>query len=141
MTTPWHLWVIGLAALLFNAGGAFDYVMTQTRNAVYMAQFSAEELAFFDAFPPWIDAFWATAVWGAVLGAVLLLLRSRHAVVAFGVAVLAMAVTFGHNFFVSDPPMHRVVGVEAVWVSLTIVALSFVWLLYAAAMVRRGVLR
>ena len=64
MKTPWHLWVIGVVTLLFNAGGAFDYVMTQTQNEAYMAQFSEAELAYFYSFPAWVQGSWAVAVWG-----------------------------------------------------------------------------
>ncbi len=28
--TPWHLWVVGIATLLFNAIGCYSYTMTQT---------------------------------------------------------------------------------------------------------------
>ena len=33
---PWHLWAIGIASLLWNCFGGYDYVMSQTRNAEYM---------------------------------------------------------------------------------------------------------
>ncbi|MEX0892485.1 MAG: hypothetical protein WEB88_09975 [Gemmatimonadota bacterium] len=64
--TPVHLWVIGALALLWNSVGAFDYLMTQTRNEGYMGQFSAEQLEYFYGFPTWVVAFWALAVWGGV---------------------------------------------------------------------------
>ena len=107
MRTPWHIWVVGLIALIFNAGGAFDYVMTQTRNADYLAQFTAEELAYFESFPSWVQGSWALAVWAALLGAVLILLRSRWAGSAFAVSVIAMLATFTHNFFLGDPKMDQ----------------------------------
>ena len=28
--TPWHLWVVGVVAVLFNGVGVFDYVMSKT---------------------------------------------------------------------------------------------------------------
>jgi hypothetical protein len=28
IVTPWHLWLVGVLALLWNSFGAFDYVMT-----------------------------------------------------------------------------------------------------------------
>ena len=56
--TPWHLWVIGVVALLWNAMGALDYVMTQTRNEEYMSNFTPEQLSFFYGFPAWVDAAW-----------------------------------------------------------------------------------
>ena len=45
--TPWHLWIIGVVALLWSAIGAFDYVMTQTKNESYMGMFTSEQLEFF----------------------------------------------------------------------------------------------
>ena len=31
--TPWHLWPVGTFALLFNAIGVFDFVMSMVRGA------------------------------------------------------------------------------------------------------------
>ena len=67
---PWHLVVVGILALLWNAMGAFDYTMTQTRNEAYMSRFTSEQLEYFYSFPSWAVATWATAVWGSVLGAI-----------------------------------------------------------------------
>jgi hypothetical protein len=49
--TPWHLWVVGAVSLLWNAMGAFDYLMTQSRAEWYMSQFTAEQLDYFGSFP------------------------------------------------------------------------------------------
>lgn len=141
MNTPWHLWVVGIFAVLFNAGGAFDYVMTQTANETYMSQFSADQIAWFDRFPRWVQASWAIAVWSAVAGGLLLLLRSRFAVTAFALSLAGMAATFIHNFLLAEPPMHDVVGQQAVWFTAVIVAVTLVFFHYARAMGLRGVLR
>jgi len=29
VATPWHVWVVGIVALLWNAMGALDYTMTE----------------------------------------------------------------------------------------------------------------
>jgi hypothetical protein len=71
-STPWHLWLLGGVALLWNAMGALDYVMTQSRNEAYMSEFTPEHLTFFYAIPSWAIATWAIAVWGGVPGALLL---------------------------------------------------------------------
>lgn len=141
MKTPWHMWLIGVVTLVFNAGGAFDYVMTQTQNAEYMAQFSDLELAYFNGFPTWVVASWAIAVWGALLGSVLLLARRRLAGVAFGVSVIAMFVTMAHNFGLAEMKMHHVVGPEAIWVSAVIVLVTVATCWYAIWLAQRGVLR
>src|SRR3546814_16652880 len=75
--TPWHLWAVGIVSLLWNAFGAFDYVMTKLRNPEYMAAFTPEQQSFFYSFPLWANVGWALGVWGSVLGSVLLLGRSR----------------------------------------------------------------
>jgi hypothetical protein len=141
MKSPWHLWVIGVVTLLFNAGGAFDYVMTQTQNEAYMAQFSEAELAYFYSFPAWVQGSWAIAVWGALLGSLFLVLRRAWAVWAFGVSIVMMLVTMVHNFGLAEVKMHEVVGPEAIWFSGVIVLVTVGTFFYARMMARRGVLR
>jgi hypothetical protein len=72
---PRHLLIVGVLALLWNAIGAFDYVMTETRNSSYMNSFTADQLAYFNNFPKSAIATWAFGVWGGVVGALLLLFR------------------------------------------------------------------
>ena len=38
LSTPWHLWVVGVVAALWNGFGCFDYFMTQTRREEWFAQ-------------------------------------------------------------------------------------------------------
>ena len=100
--TPWHLWVVGGLSLVWNAFGAFDYLMTQTQNEAYMAAFTPEQLAFFYGFPWWLTAAWAIAVWGSVAGSVLLLLRKAIAVPVFVVSLACMVLTSFHNFVLTN---------------------------------------
>jgi hypothetical protein len=136
--TPRHLWVVGIIALLWNCIGAFDYLMTQTKNAAYMSAFPPEQLAFFYGLPVWVVAAWAFAVWGGVLGSVLLL-RRRLAVPVFLVSLVGMAVTTFHNWLLSNAfelfsdTFSRVFTVVIIVIT---VGLYF----YARAMEQRGVL-
>ena len=68
--TPWHLWVVGIVAFLWNSIGALDYTATQLRVEAYMSQFSPEQLEYFYGFPSWAVACWAIAVWGSLLGSI-----------------------------------------------------------------------
>ncbi len=140
MKKPWHIWVVGIVSLLFNAGGAFDYVMTQTRNEEYMSNFTPEQLDYFYSFPTWVVAAWAIAVWCAVLGSLLLVLRRRWAVPVFGVSLAAMVVTFVQNFFLSGVKMQDVVGTEALIFSAVIAVVAIALFFYAKWMAKRGVL-
>jgi len=140
VAAPWHLWLVGVLALLWNGIGAFDYVMTETRNASYMSSFTPEQLAYFYGFPAWVVAAWALSVWGGVLGSVLILLRRRWAVPVFGVSLATMAVTFVHNYVLTDG-LAIMGGGAALAFSALIVVIGIALLLYARRLARIGVLR
>ena len=137
--TPRHLWVIGIIALLWNAIGAFDYLMTQTKNAGYLSGFPPEQLAFFFGLPAWVVAAWAIAVWGGVLGSVLLLLRRRLAVPVFAASLAGMVVTTFHNYVLSNALEIFPDAFSKVFTVL-ICVITVALYLYARAMRERGVL-
>jgi len=136
---PKHLWFVGIVALLWNAMGAFDYLMTQTRNEAYMANFTVEQLEYFYGFPSWLVAVWATAVWGGVLGAVLLLMRRRLAVVVFLVSLIAMVITTLYNYGFSNG-MEVMGDAFALGFTAAIFVASLVFYRYARRMDQQGVL-
>ena len=136
--TPWHLWVMGVVALLWNSYGGYDYVMTQTNNAAYLAQFTAEQRAYFDSFPLWMEAVWAIGVWGAVLGSVLLLLRSKWAFQAFLASLIAFAVSVVYGQMSGGS---AVMGTTGMVFSGLIFVLGLIFVMYSRSMTRKGVLR
>jgi hypothetical protein len=140
VATPWHVWVVGVVALLWNAMGAFDYTMTETRNASYMKDFTPEQLTYFYSFPKWVIATWALSVWGGVLGSVALLLRRRWAFLVFAVSLATMAITFVHNFLLTDG-LAVMGGAGALVFAAAIVAVGLALVVYSRWLVRRGVLR
>lgn len=138
--TPWHLWVVGGLTLLWNAGGAFDFVMTQTKNEAYMQAFTPEQLEYFYGFPTWVVLCWGIATCGAVIGSLLLLLRKAAAYPVFLVSFIAMVLTTIHNFVLSDG-LHVMGGVGVIIFSAIIFVIALLLVIYAKAMRRRGVLR
>lgn len=139
-SAPWHLWLVGVISLLWNSVGAFDYLMTMTRNASYMGSFTPEQLDYFYGFPAWVVACWAASVWGGVLGSLLLLLRRRWAVGAFTISVMTMLPTWIYNYALTDG-MKIMGGVGALLFSalILLVALALWW--YARRLASAGVLR
>ncbi len=135
---PWHLWLVGILGFLWDGMGAFDYLMTQTQNESYMGQFSPEQLEFFYGLPTWVVSSWALAVWGGVLGTLLLLLRKRLAVPVLLVSLLAMVVTAIHNFLLSSG-LEVMGGMGLAFSGLIFVTSLGLWL-YARAMAHRGML-
>lgn len=137
---PWHLWAVGVLSLLWNSGGAFDYTMTKTRNADYLAGFPPETLAFVERIPVWANIPWALGVWGAVAGSILLLARSRWAVPAFAVSLAGLAGSTFYQYGVADMPASMTTGGSMAFsAALWAVAGFLLW--YAMRMRTRGVLR
>jgi hypothetical protein len=136
--TPRHLWIVGIVALLWNLMGAYDYVMTETKNEAYMSKFTPEQLEFFYGFPVWLIAFWAIAVWGGVLGAVFLLMRKKLAVPTLLVSFLCMVVTAIHNYVFAGAA--EIVGGMGLFFSVVIFVVALALVIYARSMAKRGVL-
>lgn len=105
--TPAHLWIVGITSLLWNCFGAYDYVMTRTRNMDYLSSMPGVDanqiLAYIDGYPLWAQFGWGLGVWMALLGSILLLVRSRFAIWSFGLSLVGMALSFGYMF--TGPPM------------------------------------
>lgn len=140
--TPWHLWLVGVLALVWNGIGAFDYMMTETRNPSYMSGFTPEQLAYFYAFPKWVVATWATSVWGGVLGSLLLLLllRRRLAVPVFAVSLATFLATSFYNFVLTNG-VAVMGGPGGLIFSGVIFVVAVALLVYARRLARAGVLR
>lgn len=90
----WY-WVIAVLGLLWNSFGAADYLAYHLDTAAYEARMEPDAVAYYNGLPGWLMYAWALAVWGGVLGWVLMLLRSRFAVPVFLVSLVAMVVNFG----------------------------------------------
>ena len=140
---PTHLWVVGVLSLLWNAFGAYDYIMTRLRDADYLGSMGIDAnvmLAYFDSMPIWAEFGWGLGVWGSVLGSVLLLMRSRYAVHAFIASLVGMAISFGWSFTNADTPAEMKQGMMQ-YMPLVIVAVGLAQLWYASRQSKAGVLR
>ena len=98
--TPAHLWIVGILSLLWNGFGCYDYLMTRTKGASYIDSMmhtdqGAAIMAYINGFPIWVSAAWGLGVWGGLLGSILLLMRSRHAVAAFAVSMIGAIIGLG----------------------------------------------
>lgn len=136
--TPKHLWIIGILAMLWNLMGVYDYLMTQTKNASYMAKFDQAELDYFFGFPVWVEFFWALAIWSSVVGTILLLVRKGWAVPVFLVSLVSMVITAVYNFGMSNGM--EVMGTGGFIFTLVIFIVALGLWLYSRAMKARGIL-
>lgn len=136
---PLHLWIVGVVAVLWNAMGAFDFTATQFQLSFYMDQFTEEQLAYFYAFPLWINAAWAVAVFGALIGSAGLLLRKAWALWLFVFSLVAMLITMFYTLVLTDGI--AIMGTAGAIFSLVIVVVAILLVFYTRAMISRRVLR
>jgi hypothetical protein len=134
--TPWHLWLVGMVTLLFNAMGIVSYMTTKLGMLAEMG-LNANQIAFMNSYPAWISGFWALGVWGAFAGSVLLLARSKWAVGAMVVAMIGLIGTTIGNYAVIDVPA----DMQAPALDVAIWVVTLFLLFYARAMAKAGVLR
>jgi hypothetical protein len=85
-------------------------------------------------------AFWAIAVWGDLLGSVLLLMRNRWAYPVFAVGFVAMVITTIYNFVLSNG-LEVMGGAGPLLFSAVIFIVSAALVWYSKKMVDEGVLR
>lgn len=139
--TPWHLWAVGIVSLLWNSFGAYDYTMSHIGGPEFFRNMGLDEEAFawFESMPVWATAAWAIGVWVSLLGAILLLARSRHATTAFLVSLAGAAVSFTYQFMSDRPPSME--GAMATTMPIVILAAIGAQWYYAKRMTAAGVLR
>ena len=137
--TPIWFWIVAVIAVVWNFGGAFDYVMTQYRVDWYLAQLTEAQSAYFFGFPPWYDAIWASAVFAAFGASLALLIRSRFAKPLFlaSIVLFVASAIYVYGF----TPAIEMMGAGGTVFSLVIFAsLVALWRLSAWAHAR-GILR
>lgn len=132
---PWHLWVVAIVTLLWNAIGITSYLMTRLDKLDALGM-TAEQIAYFGTFPVWANAVWALGVWGAFAASALLLLRHRWAIAAAWMSVVGLVGTTVFTYAVADVPAEMASpGLDlAIWVT----TLFLLW--YVIRMRREGVL-
>jgi len=134
-TRPWHLWVVGIAALLWNAAGAYTIFSAQAGT---LPDLEPGEAAYYAAQPGWFVALTDLALLTAIAGALGLLIGKRWAVWMFALSLFAIIAT---NLFEFATGVSRALeNTAAMVVTALIVVLAVLELAYAAAMKRRAIL-
>jgi len=142
--TPVHLWIVGILSLLWGCFGGYDYTMTRMRNTDYIASSMPgvdpnAALAWIDSMPLYAQIGWGLGVWMGLLAAVLLLLRNRWAVWAYGLSLVGAVLGLGYQIALAPPlPGADTPMMKAMPYVIILVALGL--FLYARAMEKKGVL-
>ena len=143
--TPVHIWIVGILSLLWSGIGCYDYLMTRMRNTDYLASMMPDVdpnamLAWVDAFPIWAQFGWGLGVWAGLVGSLLLLMRNRWAVLAFGLSLVGAVLGLGYQI-AAAPPLPGSTGGMMEAMPYVIIAIALALFLYARAMRQKGALR
>ena len=141
MKAPWHIWLVGLIALLFNSVGVFDFVMSMLQGAKYQASagMTPDQIAHYQQMPSWMMVMWAVGVFGAFLASILLLLRRKQALPVFIVSLAAFLVSLLYTYVLTNGG--AVMGRQMAITSAVIAGLLVFFSWYSRNMAQRGVLR
>jgi hypothetical protein len=142
--TPVHLWIVGGLAFVWNCFGAYDYFMTRTHNMAYLAKAMPGidpnvGLAWIEAMPMYAQVGWGLGVWGGLLGAILLLMRSRFAVWTFAASLLGVILCIGYQLALAQPLAGATNGMKVMGYIIIAVAAFLLWYSWTAE--KRGLLR
>lgn len=136
--TSWHLWVVGVIAVLFNSIGVFDFVMNMAQGPKYMASagMTPAQIAYYQQMPTWMTVVWAVGVFGAFLASILLLLRRKTAFAVFVVSLSAFLIDLLYTYVLSDGG--AVMGRQMATVNIVILVLLLFFSWYSQAMGKRA---
>ena len=133
---PWHLWVVGVVGLLWNASGALTIMLAQAR---WLYDLEPGEAAYYAAQPTWFVVMTDLNLMAAIAASLALLFRLRAAVWLFALSFAAIAITNGYELAAGTSRM--LVTRAALVVTVVIALIAMCELAYARAMQQRAVLR
>ncbi|MEP4053288.1 MAG: hypothetical protein ABJN22_13680 [Litorimonas sp.] len=133
-------WILGVIFLLWNLMGCGIYLMdTMMSDAAYLDAYGAEMAAAREFYPTWATAFYAIAVWGGLVAAVLFLMRRGLSVTLFAVSLVAAVICFIPNF--TNEVIRDASGSTFWMMPLIVVVLGIVEVLYSRKQASKGILR
>jgi hypothetical protein len=141
LKAPWHIWLIGAIAALFNSIGVFDFVMSMARGAEYQASagMTPAQIAHYQQMPSWMTIVWAVGVFGAFLASILLLLRKKLAFPIFALSLAAFLISLLYTYVLTNGG--AVMGRQMAITSAVIATLLVFFCWYSHFMAARGVIR
>jgi len=131
--TTWPLWfkiAVG-AAVLWSLAGVGAYIGDVTMSEETLAGMPEAQRALYETRPGWVVGAYAIAVFAALAGAILLVLRNKLATPLLGVSLLAVIVQMGFVLFGMNavatlgasaavfPAVIVILGAAMLWLSMT----------------------
>jgi hypothetical protein len=121
-TVPRWFWIVAAAAILWNLLGVVAYIMDVTISEEALAALPDDQRALYEGEPAWATGAYAVAVFGGLLGSILLALRRRLAAPVLVVSLAAVLVQIFEAFALSDTL--TVIGPSSVVLPAAIIAIG-----------------
>lgn len=138
LNPPRSFWIIAWASLLWNLIGVLNYLYSVTLSADTIAAMDEAQRAMYADVPVLVTSFYAFAVFGGILGSLLLLLRKALSVTFFLVSLVAIVLQMGFGLFLT--PMLETQGFAALVLPLVILACAGFLLWYSRRVTAQGLL-
>ena len=132
---PWHLGVVGVLSLLWNAAGTYTIIAAERGT---LADLEPGEAAYYAAQATWFVIVTHIALYGSIAAALAVLLRSRFAVPLYAISLAAIVVTNGYDLAMGTSNMFNNTATVVVTLAIWVLAVLQLW--YAVATHRRGLL-
>jgi len=131
-------WIIGIIALIWNILGVIAYLMQAYMTQEDLLALPLEEQALYLDIPAWVTAAFALAVFGGLLGCLLLLLRKKLATFVFIISLIGIIVQMIYNVFMSKAT--EVYGPGNMMMPLMVIIIGTFLIWYSKRMQDQGVL-
>jgi hypothetical protein len=99
---PLWFWIVSVLPLAWNGMGVMAYIQQATITQEAVQAMPAAERALLLARPAWATAAFAVAVFGGVVGCLLLLVRSRRALPMLLVSLIGVVAQMTYQFVIAD---------------------------------------
>jgi hypothetical protein len=91
---PPSYWAVTVIGLLWNLFGGYLYMLSKLDPEAALAGADPAMRDYVATMPLWAHIGWSVGIWGSVLGSVLMVARSRHAVAAFMASLVGALASF-----------------------------------------------
>lgn len=129
---PASFWAVAILGLLWNAFGAYLYLMARLDPETALAGASPAMRDYVLHQPLWANIGYGLGIWGSFFGSVAMVLRSRHAAPLFLISLIGAIVSHIGQGLAGVLP----VGLMAV----ILLVIAFLWY-YSRKSATRGILR
>jgi hypothetical protein len=136
---PAWFWATAVLAVLWNGIGVYQYLVQVTATEASLQALPLAHQEFYDAIPVWATSGFAVAVFGALAGSVLLLLRNRFAELMFVISLIGLFLQDIHAFVMGHGI--EVFGAGAIGLPATVLAIGVALFFFARVGTARGWLR